>query len=686
MLKATYLTNTTLEKAIYQYQQALEKAGCSLKPTVLEKPLAACGLKTVQAVYAKRSAPHFLASAMDGIAVTACDTFGATETTPVKLTPDQYYVVDTGDPIPEGCDAVIMIEDVIVLDHNSERDLDQAPTHSPDQAPTHSKENTRQASNGYQDESSKREMSNNNNQPIMLEQAAVPWQHIRQIGEDFCAGDMLLPSETTITPAAAGLLTAGGINEVLVYRPLTVAIIPTGDEIVMPDEVARAGQIPEYNGTLLSASLQAAGLRAMIKPIVPDNPQLLEKATAESLRHADIVLLLAGSSAGRDDYTSQIIQKLGQVVIHGLAIKPGKPAVLGICDKKPVIGMPGYPVSALTVLEQLVLPVLAKFSHVKEPAYEWVEAKLTRRLTSSLKHKEFIRVRLSFLNDQWLATPMARGASMLASFFQADGILAVDQDSEGLEAGMPVIVRLTGTADQKSIKETISLIGSHDPLLDELADLLAKEGGRLTSAHTGSMGGLMALRRDEALLAPIHLLDPESGEYNLPDIRRLFPDDTVVLIEGFKRMQGLLLPKDNPLQIKGISDLTREGLRYVNRQPGAGTRILLDYLLKQKGIDAGVISGYSREEMTHTAVAAQIAGGTADTGMGVKSAATIFNLDFLPLTEECYDFAVKKKNLNNPLVQRFIQLISSNEIKSRLQSMGGYSWDKPGQIKTGAQP
>lgn len=637
MQQAKYLSNKPIEQAILEYCQALAQAGC-LRATV-ELPVSqALGRKTAEAVYSRRSVPHFLASAMDGIALQAAKTYGATETTPIRLSTQDYQPVDTGDPLPDGCDAVIMIEDVINTDDSSD---------------------------------------------IILEQAAVPWQHIRQIGEDFCAGDMLLTTNTIINPAAVGALTAGGISSVRVYRPLRVAIIPTGDEIVSGENEPAAGEITESNGAMLSAALEELGIKPIIEAIIPDKPELLEQALKKNLDLSDMVLLLAGSSAGRDDYSNQTISRLGQVILHGLAIKPGKPAVLGICEGKPVIGMPGYPVSTLTVFEQVVLPVLSNIYKLDITSPKLVQAGLTRRLTSSLKYKEFIRVRLSRLNSTWLATPMERGAGMLASFLRADGILELDQNCEGLEAGSKVEIRLLPWANEDRIKTSIDLIGSHDPLLDELADILQADGRRLTSAHTGSMGGLMALRRQEALLAPIHLLDTSSGDYNLPDIKRMFPDGSVLLIEGFKRTQGLITPAGNPKNIHDISDLAAADISYVNRQSGAGTRILLDYLLDRAGIRPQNVNGYDRVELTHTAVAAQIAAGTADTGLAVMSAASIFGLDFLPITQESYDFAVRAENLADARVLSFIELISSNQIKNRLDKMGGYSWDQPGRIIMG---
>lgn len=628
-----YLTNTPLDTAIELYLERLRAEGVQPAGETINVR-AALGRKTAAAIYAKRSVPHYLACAMDGIAVSAETTFGASETAPFDFDKASCHMVDTGDSLPQGSDAVVMIEDVIDLGDK-----------------------------------------------LRLIAPAVPWQHVRQIGEDFCAGDMLACSGTILTPSLLGVLVAGAVLTVPVVRRPLVTLIPTGDEIVPPTAELKAGSIPEFNTTVYGSFLEADGVRVSVTPIVPDDPKKLREALSEAIERSDLVLLLAGSSAGRDDLSAATIRSLGEVVLHGLAIRPGKPAVLGICKKKPVIGLPGYPVSGLVILEEVVRPLLSKLYGLDIPARPVVQARLTRRLLSSLKYLEFIRVRLTRSRGQLIAAPLDRGAGKLTSYAFADGLLTIPRDSEGLEEGAPVDIRLLRPLSQ--IENALSVIGSHDPLIDEMADLLFLSAGpalTLSSVHVGSMGGVLAIRRHEAQIGGIHLLDEASGEYNVAVVKRYFAGGEAILIEGVRRRQGLLVQRGNPLQIRDLSDIAERGLRYVNRQKGAGTRLLLDHLLAQSGIASERISGYTREEYTHTGVAAQIAAGTADAGMGILSAARIAGLGFLPLAEESYDFLIDANAWEMPGVQRFIAVLQSKAFRHRLEQMGGYRLEQPGRV------
>ncbi len=632
-MQQTYLKNTTLEQALQTCLAALaaEPATSALEEVPTRQ---AAGRITAAAVYARSSVPHYLACAMDGIALRAAATFGATDQQPVQLRPEQYTAVDTGDPLPAGCDAVIMVEDLVQQGGE-----------------------------------------------LLVFAPATPWQHVRQIGEDFCAGDMLLPSFTPLTPVALGTLVAGGILSVPVLRRPRVILIPTGDEIVAPETVVRPGEIPEFNSTLFGSLLAEWGARPETFPIVPDNPDALTAAVRQAAADADLVLILAGSSAGRDDYTSFVLEKLGEVLIHGLAIRPGKPAVLGRCGRVPVIGLPGYPVSGLIVLEEVVAPLLRRLFHLAIPEREMATASLSRRLTSSLKYQEYIRVRLTALPGRLAAIPLERGAGLLTSFLKADGLLVVPQDCEGYEPGSAVTVRLLQPLAR--IERTVSVIGSHDPLLDECQDLLARQIDdpvELKSSHVGSFGGLLALKRRETHLSGIHLLDETTGTYNEVAVRQNFASGEVILVEGVYRQQGLMVAPGNPLGLKGLQDLARPGIRYVNRQKGAGTRLLLDYHLRQLGLNPADLSGYTREELTHTAVAAQIQSGSADAGLGILAAARIFGLDFIPVAEERYDFLFLAETFTAPAVQRFLAVLRSDAFRERLSRLGGYRLDQPGRI------
>ena len=628
-----FLTNTPLAEAKRGYLQALDELGFASDAETVPVQEAG-GRITAQAVYAHGCAPHYAASAMDGIAVRASDTFGATETTPVVLPPDRFLVVDTGDQVPEGFDAVVMVEEIVPRADGS----------------------------------------------VVLHGAAAPWQHIRQIGEDVCAGEMILPGYTAVSPAAIGAMIAGGVLQVPVIRQPVVGIIPTGDEIVSPCADPKPGEILEFNGSIFSAMVREWGAEPRLYPIVPDKFDRIEATLGKATAECDMVLLNAGSSAGREDYSAAAIGALGQVFCHGLAMKPGKPAILGAVGKKPVLGVPGYPVSGILVIEELLRPLVDRWFHRSPAPRPAVTATLTRPVVSGLKYEEFVRVRMGYVGDRLIASPLNRGAGVVTSFMKADGILRVPQGREGYEAGTEVEIRLLSPLEK--LKNTLVVIGSHDPLLDEVGNLLhmADQSLYMSSSHVGSMGGIMAVRRGEAHAAGCHLLDTETGRYNVSFLRKYFPRGGVKLVRCVGRNQGLMVAAGNPLGIRAFADIARPGLRYVNRQKGSGTRILADYLCKENGLVPESIYGYDREELTHTSVAAQIAGGSADAGMGIYSAAKLYGLDFLPICIEEYDLLIPDDAYDTPLIRRLLDVLKSDAFRTKLMDMGGYTLDRPGEI------
>ena len=628
-----YLTNVPLDEARGEYLARLQENGFDGQ-TEMVSVQNACGRITARAVYAAICAPHYAASAMDGIAVHAKDTFGATETTPVRLTPQQYMVVDTGDPVPEDCDAVIMVEDIV-------RGEDESVT---------------------------------------IYAAAAPWQHIRQIGEDICAGEMILASYMEVTPAAIGAMIAGGVLEIEVIKKPVIGIIPTGDEIVAPCADPKPGDILEFNSSIFSAMVQEWGAEAKTYPIVPDRFDAIREMVARAADECDIVLLNAGSSAGREDYSVSVIRELGDVVYHGIAIKPGKPAILGLRGAVPILGVPGYPVSGIIVIEELLKPLVAEWFHSNMAPVQLATATLTRPVVSGLKYQEFVRVRMGEVGGKLTASPLSRGAGVVSSFMKADGILEVPQGTEGYEAGEEVQVRLLSTPEK--LQNTLVVIGSHDPLLDEVADMMHRADPTvfMSSSHVGSMGGIMAIRRGEAHAGGCHLLDTETGVYNLSFLKKYFPNGGIRLVRCVGRQQGLMLAKGNPLDIKGFADIAKNGVRYVNRQKGSGTRVLMDYLCEQYAVNVSDIYGYEREELTHTSVAAQIANGSADAGMGIYSAAQLYDLDFLPICIEEYDLIIPDHAWETPVVQQLIATLKSPAFREKMLAMGGYTVDHPGEI------
>lgn len=586
---------------------------------------------TRHATYAKYSSPLFNASAMDGIAVISERTVAATEVAPVTLKEkEDYIVVDTGDPIHPPYDAVIMAEDLV------------------------------ETKDGVQ-----------------ITASAAPWQHVRPIGEDIVAGEMILPSRHKIRPIDVGVLLSAGITRIEVVKRPRAAIFPTGTEIIEPEDTPREGSIIESNSRMFENMVIEAGGEARRFPPIIDDYEQIRDHIAKAACEYDMVIVNAGSSAGTEDYTVHVLRELGEVIVHGVAIKPGKPVILAVVEGKPVIGLPGYPVSAYIGFENFVLPVLAMMGQMALKKNEVVTASVSKRLVSSLRHKEYVRVKVGKVGDKMVAAPLARGAGAAMSLVRADGFCVIEQNSEGVEAGEPVQVELY--RDKAEVENTVVIIGSHDLILDVAADMMPNlhPGMFVSSTHVGSMGGLMALKRKEAHLAPIHLLDEETGEYNLSYIRRLFSSGKIALIKGVGRTQGILVKKGNPLGIKGIEDLP--GCRYVNRQRGAGTRVLFDYKLKQLGIAPEQINGYEREAATHMAVAAAVGSDGADAGMGILSAAKAMDLDFIPVGPEEYDFAVPLEYLKLPHIKAFIEILKMDEFHKRLDELGGYTYERAGE-------
>lgn len=597
--------------------------------------IASQGRVSASSVFARVSSPNFNASAMDGIAVNAKSTFGASEANPMRLRKGiDFIYVDTGDPITDPYDAVIMIEDVVEIDSDT----------------------------------------------VEIIKSAAPWQDIRPIGEDIVANEMIIPANHEIRPVDIAAMLAGGITELEVVKKPRVGIIPTGTEIIEPDEPFELGKIIESNSRMFEGLVKEYGGEPVRLKPVPDDYGLLKRIISEAVKQNDIVIINAGSSAGSEDFTVKLIAELGEVLVHGIATRPGKPAILGIIEGKPVLGIPGYPVSAYFVFETFAKPLIYKYLKQGVLQKNKAEAVLSRRMVSSLKHTEYVRIKLGLVDGKLIATPLNRGAGATMSLVRADGILVIPQNSEGIEAGEKVQVELSKAIDD--INNTIVSIGSHDLIMDMIGSLMHRKdtGKSLSSAHVGSMGGLMALRRGEAHMAPIHLLDEQTGIYNESYIRKLLPGMKIALVKGVKRIQGMMVRAGNPKSIKGFRDFTREGVQFVNRQNGAGTRILVDFMLKKEGIDPTAISGYEREMTTHMAVAAAVSSGSADVGVGVLSAAKAMDLDFIPIGEEEYDFAVPEKYLELDMFKQFINIIKSEDFKSILSDLGGYGTEGIGEI------
>ena len=575
---------------------------------------------------------------MDGFAVSAASTFGATPDRPRRLALGQEaFPINTGHVMVPGTDAVIMVE--------------QVPDPEAD--------------------------------PITVEAPTFPWQHVRRVGEDLVTGEMVLPEGVEITPWAQGALLAAGVTRVPVRRRPQVVIIPTGTELVPVTELDQDlpdGRLPEFNSTILSGLVAEAGGVAAVAPIVPDDPEGLAAALKEAIAAADLVLINAGSSAGTEDYTYQAIASLGEVLVHGVAMMPGKPTVLGVVNGKPVIGNPGYPVSAVLSFEQFAAPLIAGLAGKSLAPRPTLTVYPAQNLPSKPGLTEFIRVTLGRVGDKVIATPLPRGAGTITSLVRADGLLVVPALSEGLEEDRPVAAELL--VEPADIDGTLVVLGSHDNTIDLLATMLRRRDHRLrlSSGHVGSLGGLMALRQGRAHLGGSHMLDPETNTYNVPFIERYLAGVPLKLVNLAWREQGLMVAPGNPKQIKTIRDLARPEVRFINRQRGAGTRLLLDYLLTEAGLEAGQVQGYAREEYTHMAVAVNVFSGTADVGLGILAAAKALGLDFIPLLPERYDLVVPGTTFADPRFQTLLAVIRSREFQEAAAALGGYDLKDCGQV------
>jgi putative molybdopterin biosynthesis protein len=637
MSNSPFVRDVPAAQALDAWRAALRAADCPERlPAVTVPVTEAAGLVTAAPVWAVKSSPPFDAAGMDGIAVTAADTVRATETTPAWLDPVAYDVVDTGDPMPDGRDAVVMREHV------------------------------------HYDGEGRAE----------LRAAVPPYQHVRSIGEDVAAGELLLPEGHRLRAADLAAMAAAGQTAAVVRKKPLVLVLPTGDEVKPIGTELRPGEILDTNSLMLAEQAREVGCQARVLPIEPDDPDRIEAVVKTAAGECDLLIVIAGSSAGRDDYTARVVASAGTLAVHGVAVRPGHPVVLGVVGQTPVLGAPGYPVSAALTFDIFAAPLLAELSGASPRKRPTTIARIARKLASPLGMDDWVRVRLGVVGGETVATPLPRGAGVLTSLVRADGLLVVPAGVEGHHAGASVSVELLRSLDE--IARTIVVIGSHDLVLDLAASALRAVDPRITlaSSNVGSLGGLVAVRDGLCHLAGSHLLDPATGEYTLPYLDRVFGAAAaadVAVVRLVHREQGLLVAPGNPLGLTGIEDLARPGVRYVNRQRGAGTRVLLDHLLVQAGISPDQITGYAREEPTHLAVAAAVAAGRADAALGIMAAAAPFGLDFVPVDREPYDLVVASGALDGPQLAPLWSLLADPGFQASVEALGGYSTKEMGR-------
>ena len=661
-MMTVYLHDIPLEKAKAQLLTALKEAGLDqiLGSETIPLDENASGRVLAEPIWARISAPHYHASAMDGFALRAETTSGATPSDPISLvcTSDigesQAVYLDTGDPLPAWADAVVPIENVEPLDETN-----------------HPSANPRKPA------------------LIRIRAAVIPWQHIRPMGEDMVATQLVIPAGQVLRPVDLGAIAGCGHSQVQVARKPRVAILPTGTELAPIGQPVGSGQIIEYNSLVLAAQVNQWGGEAMRFSITPDVHEAIRSRVQEAAASSDLILLNAGSSAGAEDYSAQVVQSLGTLLVHGVAVRPGHPVILGMVDRPaieggsktgrvPIIGVPGYPVSAALTAEIFVEPLLALWlgRQTLEPVE--ISATLTRKVTSPAGDDDYMRMAVGKVGEKMLAAPLSRGAGVITSLVRADGITILPRGMQGLPAGAEVKVRLYRSPAE--LMHTIFAIGSHDMTLDVIAQHLAQRGRRLASSNVGSQGGLVALSRGEAHIAGSHLLDPELGEYNLSYIRKYLKGTPVKVVDLVGRQQGLILQPGNPLQIYRLEDLARPGVTFVNRQRGAGTRVLLDYHLGLLGIDPQAISGYQQEEYTHLAVAAAVSSGRAACGLGIAAAAKALELDFIPLFQEKYQLVVPQETYDSELLIPLWDVLRDEDFRKTIAKLPGYDISNMGVL------
>lgn len=601
----------------------------------------AAGRVTSRPIMARLSAPGFHSAAMDGYAVRAEDTFSARDEMPIFLRlGEQAVPINTGMPLPEGQNAVVMVEHVV----------------QPKQGDV-----------------------------ISLRAPVFPWQNVRKVGEDIVATELVFPSNHLLAPYDLGALLASGNSRLHVWKRPVVDIIPTGSELVDIDLVKLAdippGTTPESNSAVLAAMAEAAGAVAKVHEIVPDDYASIREGIMDAVDGpGHVILVNAGSSAGSADYTVQVIEELGRVLVHGITIMPGKPAIIGMVSGKPVIGIPGYSVSAVIVFEQLVVPLLCRLQARPEPVSRRITARLSTNMPSRAGMEEFRRVIAGKVGGGIVASPVKRGAGSISTITRANAIMRIPLESEGFEEGRSVELELL--RPWQEIEKALICIGSHDLTLDLIADRLKRLSPtfQMASTHVGSLGGLVAVSKGLTHMAGTHLMDPEDGSYNISYVQKFVKVPRVLLINLVYRQQGFMVAPGNPKGIASVADLLRPDITFVNRQAGSGTRVLLDYELEKAGLNPDEITGYDNEEYTHMAVAVNVLSGKADAGLGIFSAARALGLDFIAVREERYDLLVPGDCLEYPVVKKVLDCISFADFRKDAEALGGYSTRDTGRI------
>lgn len=592
---------------------------------------------TAEPVVARMSSPHFYAAAIDGMMVRAAETLNASPDNAVRIRLADHLFVETGSPIADGFDAVVPFHELSLEEEGG---------------------------------------------VVRLERPSSPWRNIRPIGEDIAANELVLPRDHRIQALDLGALAASGAGKLKVYRRPKVAVVTLGNKLVEPGTQPEVGEMLDSNTLILAGLVAENDALPSRRPPVPENLEQASQALRAAAEESDLVLVAAGPSHGTA-LLARIFDNLGDCILHGVALKPGHSLALGVIDQTPVIGLPYHPAPAFLSFALFAKPVLSRLTGRFASRAPWPVQKAVLALDSGSPQglEEFIRVRLGKVDDRTVAVPDSSGSPTLMSMLRADGLLRIPAETGRLDVGSEVSVyRLE---PERSLDGNLLLLGTHDICYDVIRNLLQRSfpDVRLHSAATGGAAGLRCLQNGNCHMAAIHLFDEPTGTYNIPFLEREMAGEPMVLIHLLKRYLGLAVKSGNPLGIKSLKDLGREGVRFINRQPGSGTRALVDFHLAKEGIDPARITGFDQEVRTHMAVAAAVAGGWADTGPSVSTAARALRLDFVPAITERLELAIPKRFWNHYPVRALRKVIRSKVFQQEAaKQLTDYDFTETGQV------
>ncbi|MCE5202530.1 MAG: molybdopterin biosynthesis protein MoeA [Synergistaceae bacterium] len=590
-------------------------------------------------ITARRNVPHYAASAVDGYAMDASCTITASQATPVSLLPDKYVWVNTGADIPSWANSVLMVED-----------------------------------------------SSIEGDRLFVFKTLTPSANVRPLGEDVMAGQIIAREGDIVSPALISLFLCAAIERVPVIRKPRTLFIPTGDEIIskeswLSDPKPKSGTVAESNSMFIKASFRQWGFDIDISPIIPDNAEILKKKVEDGVKNYDIVLVGAGSAKGRRDHTLKVFEETGEVLFRWLRMKPGRPAMAASVEGKPVICLPGFPMSTAVVLWSLVYPLLNLLSFKNNDYWTLLKdavgcrdtwhTKLLVQHSSPAGIQEWLRVKTARVGDNTYSWALTSGASVLWALAEADGIALLAPSALECEKDTDVSVWMTRDVD---LDKRILFQGSDDPAIQLLVTPIRRRGGDFVSRAVGSMGGLAALSRGECHLAAAHLLDERDGTYNDRFIEHFADGRRWKRFLVFYRTQGIIVQSGNPNNIHSFEDFCKGDYIFANRQPGAGTRVLFDHCLKQMGKPPSEIRGYEQQCITHMEAANRVYTGLADATLGIKSAADALGLDFIPIAEEPYELVIPAEHMGHPTIAALLDSLKDEEWRNTVERMGGYRW------------